>query len=110
MINELRIGRLWKRKREKEKRERGRKKKRKKGGEERRFLCPWSSPGKNIGVGCHSLLQAIFPTQELNLGLPHYRQILYHLSHQGSLEIILIGVKAGLQDEHHVKEFKGEKD
>ena len=28
------------------------------------------SPGKNSGVGCHSLLQGIFPTQGLNLGLP----------------------------------------
>ena len=28
-----------------------------------RLLCPWDSPGKNIGVGCHFLLQGIFPTQ-----------------------------------------------
>ena len=28
-----------------------------------RLLCPWNSPGKNTGVGCHSLLQGIFPTQ-----------------------------------------------
>ena len=42
------------------------------------------SPGKNTGVGCHAVLQGIFPTQVLNLGLPHCRQILYHLSHQGS--------------------------
>ena len=49
-----------------------------------RLLCPWDSPGKNIGVGCHFLLQEIFPTQESNPGLPHYRQTLYHLSHQGS--------------------------
>ena len=42
------------------------------------------SPGKNTGVGCHALLQGIFPTQALNLSLPHCRQILYHLSHQGS--------------------------
>ena len=42
------------------------------------------SPGKNTGVGCHALLQGIFPTQELNPGLPHCRQTLYHLSHQGS--------------------------
>ena len=40
------------------------------------------SPGKNIGVGCHSLLQGIFPTQGLNPGLPHCRQILYHLSYR----------------------------
>ena len=31
------------------------------------FLCPWDSPGKNIGVGCHALLQGIFPTQESKL-------------------------------------------
>ena len=49
-----------------------------------RLLCPWDSPGKNTGVGCHVLLQGIFPTQGLNLGLLHCGQILYHLSHQGS--------------------------
>ena len=42
------------------------------------------SPGKNTGLGCHALLHEIFPTQESNLGLPHCRQILYHLSHLGS--------------------------
>ena len=36
-----------------------------------RFLCPWDSPGKNTGVGCHFLLQGIFPTKELNLHLLH---------------------------------------
>ena len=49
-----------------------------------RFLCPWNSPGKNTGGGNHSLLQGIFPTQESNLGLQHFRQILCHLSHQVS--------------------------
>ena len=39
---------------------------------------------KHTGVDCHFLLQGIFPTQGLNLGLPHCRQTLYHLSHQGS--------------------------
>ena len=39
------------------------------------------SPGKNIGVGCHSLLQGTFPTQRLNPGPLHSRQILDHLSH-----------------------------
>jgi len=48
-----------------------------------RLLCPWNSPGKNTGVGCHSLLQRIFPTQGLNPGLPHCRQILYHLNGGG---------------------------
>ena len=45
------------------------------------LLCPWDSPGKNTGVGCHLLHQRIFPTQELNLCLLHLlhcRQILYH--------------------------------
>ena len=49
-----------------------------------RLLCPRNSPGKSTGVGCHFLLQGIFPTQGLNSGLLHWRQILYHLSHQGS--------------------------
>ena len=44
----------------------------------------WLYPGQNTGVGSHSLLQGIFPTQGLNPGLPHCRQILYQLSHQGS--------------------------
>ena len=39
------------------------------------------SPGKNTGVGCRTLPQGIFPTQGLNLGLLHCRQILYRLSH-----------------------------
>ena len=38
---------------------------------------------KHSGVGCHFLLKWIFSTQG-NLGLPHHRQILYHLSNQGS--------------------------
>ena len=42
------------------------------------------SPGKNTGLGCHALLQGIFPTQGLNPDLWPCRQILYHLSHQGS--------------------------
>ena len=49
-----------------------------------RLLCPWNNPGQNTGVGCHSLLQGIFPTQGSNLGLQHRRQTLYHLNHQGS--------------------------
>ena len=44
------------------------------------LLCPWGFPG-NIGVGCHFLLQGIFPAQGLNPDLLHCRQILYCLSH-----------------------------
>ena len=46
------------------------------------------SPGKNTGVGCHSLLHEIFPTQRTNPGLLHCRWILYQLSHQGSPRIL----------------------
>ena len=42
------------------------------------------SPGKNTGVGCHALLQGIFPTQGSNTGLTHCRGILYCLSHEVS--------------------------
>ena len=52
--------------------------------ESTRLLCPWNSPGKNPGVDCHSLLQGIFPTWRLNPGCLNCRQILYHLSYQGS--------------------------
>ena len=44
----------------------------------------YGPPGKNTGVGCHALLQGSFLTHGSNLGLLHCRQILYHLSHQGS--------------------------
>ena len=50
---------------------------------------PQNSPGKNTGAGCHALHQGIFLTQGLNPGVLHFRQILYHLSHQGSPYIYL---------------------
>ena len=53
-----------------------------------RFLYPWDSPGKNTTVGCHALLQGIFPSQELKPSLLHCRQILYCLSPQGSPRIL----------------------
>ena len=46
------------------------------------LYSPWNSPGQNTGVGSLSLLQGIFPTQELNQGLLHCRRILYQLSYQ----------------------------
>ena len=49
-----------------------------------RLPRPWDFPVKSTGVGCHCLLLEIFLTQGLNPGLPHCRQTLYHLSHQGS--------------------------
>ena len=47
-----------------------------------RLLCPWDSPGKNTGVGSHSLVQRVFPTQGLNLGLLHCRQTLYRATRE----------------------------
>ena len=47
----------------------------------------WDFPGKSTGVGCHFLLQRIFPTWGSNPGLLHYRQMLYLLSHQGSQRV-----------------------
>ena len=59
----------------------------------RLFATPWTvtyqaplSCLENTEVGCHFLLQGIFPTQRLNPGLPHCGQTLYRLSHQGSHE------------------------
>ena len=49
-------------------------------------------PGKNTGVGCHALLQEIFPTQGSNPGLPHYRQILYQVHYQGNQATYYIGL------------------
>ena len=50
--------------------------------------CPWDFPSKNTGVGCHFLLQGIFPTQGSNPDLLHCRQMLYRLSHQESQRIL----------------------
>ena len=49
-----------------------------------RLYSPWNSPGKNTGVGRHSLLQGIFPPQGSNIGPLYCRWVLYQLSHQGS--------------------------
>ena len=61
-----------------------------------RLLCPWDFPGSSPGVDCHFLLQGIFPTQGSNPGLPHCRQMLYRLSHQGSRFVSEVG--ANLRD------------
>ena len=50
-----------------------------------RLLCPWDFPGKSTGMGCHFLLQGIFPTQGSNPGFLHCKQMLYSLGHQGNL-------------------------
>ena len=52
------------------------------------LYSPWNSPGQNTGVGSLSFRQGISPTQGLNPGLPHCRQILYQLSHKGSPRVL----------------------
>ena len=48
----------------------------------------WNSPGQDTGAGSQFLHQGIFPTQGLNPGPPHCRQLLSQLSHQGSPKIL----------------------
>ena len=62
------------------------------------LYSPWNSPGWNTGVGSHSLLQGIFPTQGSNPGLPHCRRILYQLSHKASPRIL----KETNAQKHHI--------
>ena len=57
-----------------------------------RVLYPWNSPGKYTGMGCHSLLQGIFPTQRANPRPLHCRESLYHLSPLGKPIITLYEV------------------
>ena len=52
------------------------------------FSVHGDSSDKNTEVGCHALLQGIFPTQGLKAGLLYCRQILYCLSQQGSPRIL----------------------
>ena len=58
------------------------------------LLCPWDSPGKNTGVGCHALLQGILPIQgssPLLLCLLHCRQILWEgRCTRGEMDLVLI--------------------
>ena len=75
---------------------------------------PRDFPGKSTRVDCHTLLQVIFPTQGSNPGLPHWRQMPYHLSYQGSPLYLVIPLpvyfpgsaallsvgKAGLNEPH----------
>ena len=54
-----------------------------------RLLCPWDSPGKHTGVGCHALLQGIFLMQGWNLHLLHWKRILHPLSYVGNSVIVM---------------------
>ena len=55
-----------------------------------RLLCPWYFPGKNTGVGCHTLLQGIFSSQGWSLPLLyllHWQADSLPLSHLGRQDI-----------------------
>ena len=73
----------------------------------RLLLHPWDFPGKDTAVGCHSLLQGIFPTQGSNPELLHCRRIPYSLNHQVSLSLLQApvtgssGTRAGISHHHH---------
>ena len=58
-----------------------------------RLLCPWDFPGKNTGVGCHFLLQGIFPTQGSSQSLLHWQADSLPLSHQGALHRVSTSIK-----------------
>jgi len=50
-----------------------------------RLLCPWNAPGKNTGVGSHSVFQGIILTQGSNPGLSHCRKILYQTNYSNKI-------------------------
>ena len=72
-----------------------------------KLLHPWDSPGKNTGVGCHFLVQGIFPTQRSNPGLPHCRQT--HGKQMGKMwklpDFIFLGSKITVDSDcsHEIK-------
>ena len=60
-----------------------------------RLLCPWDSPCKNTGVGCHFLLQGILLTQELNAYLLNWQAYSLPRSYLGSTTILRITAGLG---------------
>ena len=72
-----------------------------------RLVCPWDSPGKNTAVGCHALLQGIFPTQSSN---PHLLSILHWqvgslpLATPGKPKISVVSVLENFRV-HEIKHF-----
>ena len=62
-----------------------------------KLLCPWNVPGKNTGVGCHFVLQEIFPTQGSNAGLLHWQVDSLLLSHLGSPKLLTTIAAKSLQ-------------
>ena len=56
---------------------------------------------RNTGVGSLFLRQQIFPTQEMNWGLLHCRQILYQLSHKGSPSFTVVALIRAVSTSRH---------
>ena len=69
-----------------------------------RLLCPWDSPGKNTGMGCHFLLQGIFLSQGSN-------PCLLHLLHwqAGSLPLVPPGKQGNIRKEREKGKNKFER-
>ena len=63
------------------------------------IVCLWNSPGRNTGVGCHSLLQGVFPTQGLSMRLLHWQTGSLH--HLGSPKGCLKGARPSKWVRHH---------
>ena len=82
-----------------------------------RLLCPWDSPGKYTGVGCHGLLQGIFPTQGWNprlLSLLHWQTGCLPLAPPGSkislsiaywIQAILVKISSVLLDTEEIWQY-----
>ena len=78
-----------------------------------RLLCPWNFPGKNTGVGCHFLLQGIFPTQGSSphlLSLLHWQEDSLPLHHLGNLNPNWPKNKTKHTDSHNRNNYKGKND
>ena len=59
-------------------------------------FCPWGfSKQEYCGVGCHALLQEMFPTQGSDPGLLHCRRILHQLNYQASPLLSLQSTNVG---------------
>ena len=66
-----------------------------------RLLCPWDSPGKNTGVGCHAFLQGIFQTQGSNSQFPVSPELAGQFFTTGKLSVtydcdVTVSAEAGL--------------
>ena len=68
-----------------------------------RCFCPWNSSGKNTGVGSHSLLQRIYPTQGSKPGLLCWRQILYNLSHSVQFSLSVMSNSLQTHGQQHAR-------